>query len=470
MTTPIERAFLFLEDIEHNKQQWLDAGHTLRSGRDKQTLMVPIYTEHFSSEFNRLDAQDRPTHTLYQLFRSDALENIEYVRTQHGTQSKIAAIEPNQVTVVDLSLDLVFDEIYDSRPRRRIRKQYFSFLMAEHLGEWKIFHIQNFDQDPDESDVQLNQIDTYLNQTSLTAPWRPLPKNEGPSENIFRDGYTYQSATGHVRRINVHHLGEIHLPSGAIAVSELIDLAANISPESYILERRVHPGIYPVEQSTDSDAIRIVFEKDTPVHSWHPAYFLDGNQHYVYSNVATSGLYDAKSVMEASKRNIQNAKDYLTIYTNDDAYFFTQLSRPYDGVVVPSGLGDGAYPIYWGVGVDGQPVCLMIDFLIHAYDLLEHTCIPLSMIAHNTRYNLPTQGIEEDMIVRWTYGETNTICVEIESTSLDRCQFKFIGPQGEAYAKTGEHSQNQTTYQIQGIDNPNQIILLVECFMGWRCY
>ena len=130
MTTPIERAFLFLEDIEHNKQQWLNAGHTLHSSSDKQTLMAPIYADHFSSEFNHLAAQDRPTHTLYQLFGSGALANIEYVRTQYGTQSKIAAIEPNQVTVVDLSLDLVFNEIYDSRPRRRIRKQYFSLQKA----------------------------------------------------------------------------------------------------------------------------------------------------------------------------------------------------------------------------------------------------------------------------------------------------------------------------------------------------
>jgi len=445
---PSERAFSFIEDFFQHRHRWREANMNLRHGDVIQSLMRQLYTPHF--------AEAPRYNPLPYGFMSDELDRCELVRV----------VNTREGATVDLFTRLAREEIYDYKPIQRFREYHLGFDMIHEDHDWKIIRLHSFDQDPETPNVPAPVRDAILARTSSRLSWGELPWRDGPSVSLFERGYTYTDSSGRERSMSVEHIGDLHITSGVIGVGELFSFSFGARDHDFRpLRRRVKPGVYPIEVSGGSDAVRIVFLPDTPVASWHPAQILERDRYTVGADVAMSGIYDAAALMSSTPREIQRYEDILYEVTHD--LFLGDPNAPY-GVVVSSGLGDGCYPVYWGVSASGEPVCLMIDFMVQARSLIEHACVPLSMIRPGTRYPLPVQHLEQDLIVTWSKAHRGIdLRIECPDHSLD--EVSLVGALGEKTPFDSRSSRGSTySYHASNVRDPDALILLVACAVGWR--
>jgi hypothetical protein len=213
----------------------------------------------------------------------------------------------------------------------------------------------------------------------------------------FTDGHLFEREGCHYG-MQVVPLARLSLPTGEIVAGDPSQLDTRVTRPFH---QRVAPGKYPVDLAVlrkdgyaiSTASMRVRF-RDAPVVDWLMA--TTGNERLddltgfgLYGYGVESGLgslADLSGIREVmrqyAKRDFDDFYDEqvspafdpeIEIEASHNANIELDPASGANLVVCRSGEGDGFYASYWGMGRDGEPVCLVTDFgvLIHHVEEFE---------------------------------------------------------------------------------------------------
>lgn len=163
------------------------------------------------------------------------------------------------------------------------------------------------------------------------------------------------------------HVGVVTTRSGVLLVRDVGHASMWLVP----LSRRITPGTYPIQVARASDrnvALRLLFSEDE-VAEWRTAERADGTGHFVAVDYRNIAVLDLVSLLECDTRTVERlVSDVFDGLLESAAMLLSFGEVPGTPVVAAasSGWGDGEYPVYWGLSERGDPVVLLVDFLLVA--------------------------------------------------------------------------------------------------------
>ncbi|HEY0585748.1 MAG TPA: DUF4241 domain-containing protein [Pseudoduganella sp.] len=167
--------------------------------------------------------------------------------------------------------------------------------------------------------------------------------------------------------IEVRPVGKLNVPSGRLVVGDLGYDADVLG----VLGQPVPPGEYPAEVSMAFGriaALRVRF-LDKAVERWLPADHncYDSPNYVVGVDAGNVAIMDLDAVLAVKSRDKERA---FEAYAENAQQRYSMLSLVHsnDAVISDSGFGDGGYPFYWGVGEDGRPAVLVVEFMLFPSD------------------------------------------------------------------------------------------------------
>jgi len=184
------------------------------------------------------------------------------------------------------------------------------------------------------------------------------------------------------KELNTIEIGKLQVESGQLLVA---DPFRSGLPDTYPLARTIPTGQYLGSIQTcliEGWGERVVYAllslTDTPPASWEPALTTQPGppKHHVVVKGGLAAFCDqqtAKRLGQICSEILPNKPDfnYYTERMQNDfaghelwAEHHPDPGQPANILVFTSGLGDGNYPVYWGLDPNGRPVCLAICFLM----------------------------------------------------------------------------------------------------------
>lgn len=200
-------------------------------------------------------------------------------------------------------------------------------------------------------------------------------------------------------KLETLEIGDLNLPSGEIIAADPF-----FTSHSKPFRRSVEPGTYPVVLGLAQQELsyfRLAFSKlvfsEHPVVRWEMAIeqdfteseiisltpedfvgfgveaglacFLDATtniaylqkQDQFYADNPSGNYYDDVLAAEFA---LQSGSHEKSSSDGDWCNHVIQSGEPGNVIIFSSGWGDGYYPSYWGLDAEGQPVELIIDFLL----------------------------------------------------------------------------------------------------------
>ena len=239
-------------------------------------------------------------------------------------------------------------------------------------GDWRIAKLVSFSHSSDEPFVKPDKRAALVASPRPDAPLAPLAEPVGPAlDHLFEPGRQVQLGDETVTP-EVRSLGSLHTASGALVVRDLgYDSSSDLRP----LARSISPGSYPVEivvADRRVAAVRVVIANGGKASAWHPADMTSGG-HVAGVDAGNIGIVDLGAMVALSARGLERSYQRNVVDATEQplAHVFSiDSSQQRDGategdaVVVQSGYGDGAYPVYWGVGERGEVTVLVVDFQV----------------------------------------------------------------------------------------------------------
>jgi hypothetical protein len=183
---------------------------------------------------------------------------------------------------------------------------------------------------------------------------------------------------GHLR-FETKTIGRLNAPSGAIVACDAL-----VAPQPTPFSLRLAPGYYPItlaiahfqsgDQRIAAAMLKVaegepstwqvaVWEGQEPVpveQDEVPAYGVDSGTGSFLSLEATKVL--AAGFDQSRFDRILARMQQTYVNTREWTDFLLDKERSLNAIIFSSGLGDGAYPSYWGLGASGSPLCLITDF------------------------------------------------------------------------------------------------------------
>ena len=172
----------------------------------------------------------------------------------------------------------------------------------------------------------------------------------------------------------------------------------------------------------------MLFGDPADVVAWHPANVPDSG-HICGVDAGNLAVFDLVSFAALNVRQKEALyEDSVVNPSSDPMAQMLTIVNENDGVVVSSGWGDGAYPVHWGVDASGEPVVLLLDFLIACTWPVTHVDVELTAETAGTRVAAP--GFD---------GELNAMVVEQDGAELFipascRTPFSLVNAAGDVIA------------------------------------
>jgi hypothetical protein len=240
--------------------------------------------------------------------------------------------------------------------------------------QWRINRLLTFVRPPDALLVDPAEADTLVRSASSDAALPPLSADlQLDLPGLFAAGRLVTPFDEPVP-LQVIDLGELTSGSGVLTVRDFGYLDWNLAP----LTRCVRPGTYPVQVSRAAHtniALRLRLA-DRPTVSWHPAEFTNGST-LVGVDAGNVTILDLATLVGCQAQHVEELYwDQTDTPVTTAGAMFSLTGDVMDAVMVHSGLGDGAYPCYWGVAADGTLTCLVVDFMVLVEDILQVITVP----------------------------------------------------------------------------------------------
>jgi len=180
-------------------------------------------------------------------------------------------------------------------------------------------------------------------------------------------------------RFEQRTIGRLNLPSGRIVACDAL-----IDPQPTPFGLEIAPGYYPVriaigrfangderiaaamlqvvdEEPADWGAALLVGQHPESVDEEDlPGYGVDSGSGSFLSLEAAEFL--ASRLDEAVAAHIAGRMEENYRHTRAWADILLDPARALNAIIFSSGLGDGAYPSFWGISADGRPLCLITEF------------------------------------------------------------------------------------------------------------
>jgi hypothetical protein len=229
-------------------------------------------------------------------------------------------------------------------------------------GDWKLTGFTDYLDDPDSRLIPEAELSARIAGVQGDAPLAPLPPTESWSDlNLLFSPREVVDDDGDISSIAVRHVGEFRSTSGILTVFDFGRDLRHTSP----LARRVPPGMHAVDVAHAygrAAALRVTLAPCRPV-SWHPADTVDGGnvQGVDAGNLA---ILDFGALAAARVRDKELAYDEWAGSGEVGGALLTLGSDEPIGAISSSGWGDGGYPSFWGTDESGNPVQLIVDFLV----------------------------------------------------------------------------------------------------------
>jgi len=162
--------------------------------------------------------------------------------------------------------------------------------------------------------------------------------------------------------------GSLTLPSGRIVVAD-----PNLNPWNPPFKTTVPPGTYPVHLALGDDDVALVmvlFEEGPPTR-WKRA------QPSTFSVDSATGCLMDFTLARLLRRKAELGRfdRYYRMFENEMAETglwanFTPIPTTESNIVLfHTWGGDGVFPIYFGFDDAANPMCMVIDMLLHLDDL-----------------------------------------------------------------------------------------------------
>ena len=252
----------------------------------------------------------------------------------------------------------VFTELYEEALKSS--KYHVYELVRNEESGWKITGILTLFHPPKGSVIDVDKHAEILAMSVEDAHFMDREEHIDLNENTL-----FQKD----RSIKVPHLGEgvarlerignLRISSGIIGILDFGYDIYDFEP----LQRKVKPGEYPVETVTIHDrvaGIRVKFTDSEEPIKWHAANTPSGNGVYGV-DAGNLAIFDVSKLMGLNRIGKEKIFNEWSMSSKPELVSMTSSN---DCVISTSGLGDGAYPAYWGVNKQDEVISLYIDFMI----------------------------------------------------------------------------------------------------------
>lgn len=236
------------------------------------------------------------------------------------------------------------------------------YLLTAQDGDWRIASLEEYHGDPAEPFVDPETVQERLAATSATAAFETMPAAQRAFDEVHN--FTEREVTGlregASSQVTRSLVGTLVTTSGVLAVLDGGYDNSSAKP----LERTVPPGYYPVDRVVvdgRNAAVRVTFSPEAPTR-WRPA-SIPGGGHVFGVDAGSACLVDYPAYAAQTRRDKAAMWRRFTEAEGPGA-IEAPLPEGNRGIVVASGIGDGAYPVYWGIAADGAVVQLVVDFLM----------------------------------------------------------------------------------------------------------
>jgi hypothetical protein len=306
---------------------------------------------------------------------------------------------------------------------------FYEYSLVRQEGGWRIADLLQSLDAANAPAVAAAERSELLAGASADAPLEPLPPGVEPNgDALFAPGREVtRGETTTV--IAARPIGALRLPSGILGVRDFGYDASDLSP----LARSVPPGTYPVEVLVAFDCVAAVRVRlaDGPAVAWHPASTVAGG-HVVGVDGGSVAIFDARAFVELGARDKERLyRANVTRPTEQPLAHIFALGSDGDCAVTASGIGDGAYPCYWGVTADGRVTTLLVDFLVVAEFLEASATLGWTYAARDTALAAP-----EGVTVALREDGPSAAQLVIAGDAFKRA--RLLGPDGEVVLNTDE--------------------------------
>jgi hypothetical protein len=226
---------------------------------------------------------------------------------------------------------------------------YYTYRLTRLDGSWLIDTLSESYDPPHTPILSRDEVAQLLAGVGPDTPLPELPGDAGDLDALFAGAD------------DVVELGTL-TTSGLLTVHDLGWVRWDVAP----LTRSVPPGTYPVTVARSADgvnrALRLKLASSQPV-EWLPAERVDTGD-VVSVDAGNVAILDFTALASRDAEEAEGILERMTpsILNGPGAVFSLDDGAP-DAVVVESGIGDGGYPIYWGLAADGSLTDLVVDFL-----------------------------------------------------------------------------------------------------------
>jgi hypothetical protein len=249
---------------------------------------------------------------------------------------------------------------------------YYEYRLVHADGQWRIRELLRFLEPPGSPLVPSAEAAALLDAATydVALPERPADL-ELDLPSLFAEGRLV-SPFGETVPLEVARLGEVTCRSGVLTVRDFGYGGFDLAP----LARRVPAGTYRAEVSSAAGtnvALRLLLS-DAPVVSWHPAETPDGSN-VVGVDAGNVAIADLATLVRCEAQHVEE----LFLRESDrmlTGTVFSLTGEVNDAVMVTSGYGDGAYPVYWGVADDGSIASLVVDFVVLVEEIVRVVAVP----------------------------------------------------------------------------------------------
>ncbi len=241
-------------------------------------------------------------------------------------------------------------------------ENHFVYRLAASDDGWRIDKIVRSSAPPGTPLVARADVERLLASREPDRESRPVSRELAAGmAGLFSD------------RFEVVALGSL-TTTGVLTAHDLGWVRFDVAP----FHRQVPAGTYPVEMARDADgtviAVRVLFS-DQEAATRVPAERV-GTGNVVSVDAGNVAILDFAALTSCTEAQVEEICADRLEALGRSGVVLSLTGAATEAVLVSSGVGDGAYPAFWGLAADGSVTDLVVDFLVAVETVTSTVVVP----------------------------------------------------------------------------------------------